>query len=174
MDWSFVLISVWREQFECLTELICVFSLTHPCAKKRVAGAPQHARYGQSSVPRAAPLPRRAYFFSSRAVSKLRSAAQAQCFALRASCFVLRISFLIPLSRKQSGCLNGLVFCFDFSLEGAVRVLDRIDMCFFFDASLCKKKGSGSTAACSLRSKFSSASRASSSPRLLFLLARSK
>ena len=114
------------------------FSLKHPCSKNRVAGAPQHARYGQSSVPRAAPLPRRAYFFSSRAVSKLRSAAQAQCFALRASCYVLR--FLILLSRKQRGGLQGFVFCSDFGFEGALRVLDRIDVRFSLKHPCAKKR----------------------------------
>ena len=99
---------------------------------------------------------------------------QAQCFALRASTFALRPSD----------------FVLNFTFEEAMRVFERIGLlfsvsreqfeclkeliCVFLQSIPVQKNGSGSAAACSPRSKFRSASRAASSPCLLFLLARSK
>ena len=96
------------------------------------------------------PLPPRAYFFSSRAVSKLRSAAQAQCFALRASRFALRASsfalrapYVILRSEFHFRGSNAGVFSFDFRSEGAIRVFERIDMCFLLKHPCAKRTVAG-------------------------------
>ena len=92
-------------------------------------GSVDCCRIYQSSDPRAVPLPRRAYFFSSRAVSKLRSAGavlRASCFELRASYFVFSFYFrgsnagvckdlssvLISVSREHFECLTELICVF--------------------------------------------------------------